>query len=913
MKIEKIAADVAAQTEMSSGRIQTALRKACRVIHERCESHVNADDACDDFLEAFAQCGASVLLGAHPQLMEDELYRVKVGSFLTEALLRRGWLEVFDELNRTGDAPQQFTQVQLEHWLESAASCSMPHIDLDQHIDAVLSKLGRGQQVVLVSGPGRSSFLAALRRRLLSGDEACYVPPVVSAARDDASILIRPSAFPGQIDSALESAIPQLQFDEDRVGICGRLGVHFASVLLLDDAEFCSRTYLHGLPVFLEPDDQRNALLVCAVAHGGQHLGPLEEVLIDADSRGILTRVELPNLNAEHATALFSAIVTDVVDAEVGELISRVSLSHGGESLRWAAARSWCNDLLQLDASKRVAYLKDGFGSSDWMPKHPVLTTLLSVAAVEGVQFHGAALARVIDKTEEVVEDLIQDEDFEHEGERTGGCLDAVPIRLASWQALPDGAQACYRFGDVRYVLSLTEGMEQKRLKTVARALLDSLWQLHGPAQLWQSLSQFRRLATSVNAVHQLQRGIIARHTPDRVETSFRRLLPVLQAEKVYHLGLARLHGAAVEFGSLATQLGRVAEADQAFQAAAAAAERLQRPGPAGEAMAKLGEIRLALALPDPAHAALDVAEALLKKAGSESSLNRILLLRAEVAVLEGDLSAGVEQLSDAVDRLTASKDVSHAALALMRRGRIRYEMGQVNESVNDLEQAMTISKDAGDPRAHAAACAARGFIHSEADELTEAFVLLNTAAECFQRIGMPVTVLETVAADLQRRHDQAEDALKRFNAVSEQFKKARAAIQWADAQHGAARCLIALEKASDAVVLLDEVEKLRVRARDRFGLVRVYLDQALARESADDVTTAFKYACMARVLVEHNQMNLHHDFATQQVVRLAPKLDGLADVTARDLARQAEEAVDAVEAIWKAPPQPSEPSKELH
>ena len=56
--------------------------------------------------------------------------------------------------------------------------------------------------------------------------------------------------------------------------------------------------------------------------------------------------------------------------------------------------------------------------------------------------------------------------------------------------------------------------------------------------------------------------------------------------------------------------------------------------------MAKLGEIRLALALPEPAHA-LDVAEALLKKAGSESSLNRILLLRAEVAVLEGNLSAG--------------------------------------------------------------------------------------------------------------------------------------------------------------------------------------------------------------------------------------------------------------------------------
>ena len=61
-------------------------------------------------------------------------------------------------------------------------------------------------------------------------------------------------------------------------------------------------------------------------------------MLIDADSRGILTRVELPNLNAQYATALFSAMVTDVVDPEVGELISQVSPSHGGESLRWAAA-----------------------------------------------------------------------------------------------------------------------------------------------------------------------------------------------------------------------------------------------------------------------------------------------------------------------------------------------------------------------------------------------------------------------------------------------------------------------------------------------------------------------------------------------------------------------------------------------
>ena len=913
MDIDTIAADIAAQADLPTERLRLALQKASRLIRERFDDQCRGENACGDFLAAIAKCGVRVLSGAHPQLIEDELYRVEVDSFLTEELLRRAWLAAFDELSRTGDAPQQFTQLQLEYWVESAASCAVPYIDLSQHIDSILKKVGSGQQVVLVSGPGRTSFLGALRRRLLAGDTACYVPPVTSAARDEATLLIRPSTFPGQIDGALESAIPQLQFDEDRVGICGRLGVHFPTVLLLDDAEFCSRAYLHGLPVFLEPDGQRNALLVCAVADSGKNLGPLQEVIIDAEARGILTHIALPSLDAEHATALLSSMVPGAVELAVGEMMSQVSASHGGESMRWAAARAWCEDLAQCEQVERMAYLKARFSTLEWMPKHPLLTTLLSVAAVEGVQFHGAALARVMEQSEEVIEDLIQDEDFEHEGQHTGGCLQAVPMRLAGWQSLSSGAQSYYRFGDVRYVLSLTEGMEAQRLETVGKALLDSLWQLHGPAHIWQSLSQFRRLATIVNAVQHLQRSIIARDTPDRIETSFRRLLPVLQTEKAYHLGLARLHGAAVEFGSLATQLGRVTEADQAFQAAAAAAERLQRPGPAGEAMAKLGEIRLALALPEPAHAALDVAEALLKRAGSESSLNRILLLRAEVSVLDGDLSAGVNRLGDAVERLTAANDVAHAALALMRRGRIRYEMGQVNESVVDLERAMTISEEADDSRAHAAACAARGFIHSEADELAEAFELLNKAAECFQRLGMPVTVLETVAADLQRRHGQAADALERFKAVSEQFKKARAAIQWADAQHGAARCLVSLEKASEALALLDEVEKLRTRARDRFGLVRVYLDQSIAREAADEVTTAFKYACMARVLVERSQMNLHHDFATQQVVRLAPLLDGLADVTARDLGRQAEEAVDAVEAIWKAAPQPSEPSKELH
>jgi hypothetical protein len=173
--------------------------------------------------------------------------------------------------------------------------------------------------------------------------------------------------------------------------------------------------------------------------------------------------------------------------------------------------------------------------------------------------------------------------------------------------------------------------------------------------------------------------------------------------------------------------------------------------------------------------------------------------------------------------------------------------------------------------------------------------------------------MLETIAAGLQRRSGQAQPALERLKTVAVMFKKANAAVQWADAQQGVARCLIDQEKPADALGMLDEIETLRSRARDRFGLIRLYLDQSRARSGSADPVGAFRYACMARVMTERFDLGLHADTSVQMVIELAPSLDAIADTTARDVGRQATEAIDALEATWKAPPQPRESSTEIH
>ena len=97
------------------------------------------------------------------------------------------------------------------------------------------------------------------------------------------------------------------------------------------------------------------------------------------------------------------------------------------------------------------------------------------------------------------------------------------------------------------------------------------------------------------------------------MEVAFKRLVPVLGLNAVYHLGLQDF-SAAMERGGLMNAMGRASEADHSFQVAAATAQRLGQRASAGEALARLAELRIALALPGPAGAALEVAEKLLEK-----------------------------------------------------------------------------------------------------------------------------------------------------------------------------------------------------------------------------------------------------------------------------------------------------------
>ena len=256
---------------------------------------------------------------------------------------------------------------------------------------------------------------------------------------------------------------------------------------------------------------------------------------------------------------------------------------------------------------------------------------------------------------------------MEVDGEVVGGCLDAVPMNKSGWQTLKNGAQAVYEFADARFFLALNEAMDSERLKTVAQALLESLWELHGPAHFWQSTSSFRRLASFCDATGHLQRGLLSGVSRERVETGFRRLLPVLNHETNYHLGPARLYGASMEVGGASIASGQASLADQAFQAAAAALR--SNALPLRVKRWRDCEIRLALALPEPAKAALDVAEQLLGGTDATASLQRIALLKAEVAVLEGDIASAIDVLSLSVAELLNADDQAHAALALMRLG----------------------------------------------------------------------------------------------------------------------------------------------------------------------------------------------------------------------------------------------------
>ena len=846
--------------------------------------------AVSDFRAALMAAGGAALDGGDPQRVEDALFAAQPESPLSERVFRQAWLIFVDHLARSGDKPPFGGSGKAETWAWIGRSREWPHVDPGNLVARVSGLFGEGLQVVVVRGPGKSAFLASVRRALLGrhGVDA-LVPPVLPATLDETGGILRPIIERGPLDDEQRKVLPQIRFGEDLVGLLGRLGDKAPVALLLDDAHMQSRAMLLGLPLFLEPAAGRKALLVLAGPDSPNDDGPLADILQDAGARNALTQLQLPTLDPEFTRHLLAAFDRSSGEAE-RVLAYTQGPFFGGERLRIARAV-----LADRDFEK--------FSPEALLPKHDRAREVLAVAAIEGPQFHALAVGGVFQRTEDDLEDLLYDDEFELEGTKVGTCEAAIPSDGRQWVDLQDGLHPVFAFGDVRLAFALRAGIPQEHLAPRAGALRDVLLEKYGPQRAWQIADRLWRLDVLAGRQRRVEALLLGGTDAGRVEFGFRRLLPVLNAQQPYILALARLYGAAMEAGQLGLGQGQVQFADQAFQAAAAAAQRLGRAGPAGEALARVAELRLALAYPEPTRVALDMAQQLLEKANHHRSAARLGMLRAEIFVLEGKLDDALTTLDSTREALVAQKDPAHAALALVRRGRLTWETGRVDEAEALLDQALAEADTARDPRAQAAARMARAFIAAEKMQLDAAMKWLNEAAQLFQSARMPLHIVEVAAAGLQRRHGAAADAEKRLRVVADAFKKAQAGIQFADAWHEVGRALLDQAKHTDALAVLSETLDIRRKARDRFALVRLHEDLGRAAKGQGDARRAAEEFARGRRFAE--RLGLAHRLggldAELELVKGA--LDGTPDSSLAALIEAANTEVDALEVQWATPP----------
>ncbi len=808
--------------------------------------------AVDHFHEGLLGVGRAAVEDGTPQRVEDAIVAAHPDTPLREEAFRFAWLALRDELGRRGDKPAHSGSLSAETWAFTARSAEGR--GAPEQLEGVAALFAAGPRVVLVRGARTGGFLAAVRRSLLHrhGAEA-LVPPVFPGARDDVVDLLRPYVERADLGEELNAVLPRLGHGEDLVGLLGRAGENQPVALLVDDAHIQARSLLLGLPLYLEPSASRDALLVLGAPAELPAQGPLSDLLEDARDREILTVVELTAPDPSRA-----------------------------EDAR--------------------------------LPEHPGALRALAVAALEGARFHGLALGRVLGHDEDWVEDLLHDEDHEVDGAAVGGCEALVPTERRVWADLPDGLHPVFRFAPHVSPDALVATLDDSDRRSLAGRLRDALLAAYGPTAAWQVADVLWRLDGMTGRERRVENLLLGPTNAARLDAAFRRLLPVLQAAQPYRLALARLYAAAMELGTYAAATGNVRAADQGFQAAAAAAQRLGRAGPAGEAMVRLGEMRVALAVPEAADQALDLAAKLLGEAGHEASLRRLQLLRAETIVVSGDVRRAVEVLRTAVDSLRAGGDRGHVALGLVRLGRLLHELGESAAAVLALDDALREADASGDPRPAGAARLGRAFVHAEAGELDPAFALLQQAADLFQRARMPVHVVEVAAAGLQRRHGNAAEARGRFEKMAEAFKKAGAAVQWADAQQGVGRCLIDEERPTDAIEALKDVFDIRRRARDRFSLVRLFEDlgQAYA-DQGDPVRALYEYA-RARHIAERLGLTRRLGRLDATLARLESSLDGASEVDASATRARATADIEEMEALWKANAQPpAEQSEVVH
>ncbi|MBU0553199.1 hypothetical protein KKF91_15125 [Myxococcota bacterium] len=887
---------------VSEARMKAALGKALEVIAREVAAPQQIQAAQAALLRGLSLEGIAFLDGQDPQRLEDALLAAEPEAPLTEEALRAALLALADELERVGEGPAYGGGGVAESWALTARSRPTPYVDPEGHVASVAARFGAGLQVVIVRGPGRSAFLAALRRRLLAehGVEA-LIPPVIPAARDDLKGLLRPYLDRAPLPEALRRVLDQLHYGEDLLGVLGRAAEGRPVALLLDDAHIQSRAALLGLPLFLEPSGRRDALLVLAAPDRLVHDGSLSALIEDTRARQCLHEIQLPAWDTPLAEALLKATRGEAEPEWVEALTAAHPEARDADRLR--CAWRWIYE----DAPPSA-----GFDPSAALPRPPQAQATLALAAFEGKRFHAKALGLLLGEGEDAIEDLLFDEEHEIDGVPVGGCQGLINPQRRAWGRAAEGLTPIYRFDDPRLALLLRQRLKPEDRAQVARGLRDHLLKLYGPQGAWQIADTLWQLDLQGGAAPTIHQALLGQTDARRVEAAFKRLAPILTVKAPYHLALARLYGAGMEMGSMGAMTGKLNLADQGFQAAAAAASRLDKPGLGGEAMARLGEMRLAMALPAPARQALDLAEALLKRGAHPTSQARVQLLRSEVTLLEGDIKGAVEQLRVALKQLRALEDHRHAALGLGRLGRALYELGHVKEARAMLDEALKVAERTPDPRPGAAVRMTAAFIEAELGELDPAFDKLQEAAARFQRAGMPAHIAEVAAAGLQRRHGGIEAARARLEAMASAFKGAGAASQWADAWYEVAACHAAQGDGEGALRALKEIEPIRIRARDRFSLIRVYEAMGEAHLAMGAAADGLRALAMARAFAARLGLMGHLGRLDAALETHHARLDDIPELTAEGVRREAEAQVEAQEALWAAP-MTAPPSETIH
>ncbi|MFN3197058.1 MAG: hypothetical protein ACE366_01400 [Bradymonadia bacterium] len=903
---------LAAEGERTPDRLKPAVDAGEGILKRRLPAKAY-ENAVAHWRQALIAAGAAALEGGDPQAVENALFAAHPDSPIDERAFRLAWLAVVDHLSRSGDKPPFGGAGKAESWALTAASRPWPHVDLGGVAKRIADMHGTGQHVVVVRGPGRSACLAEVRRLLLGAHGAkSPVTPVMPGARDDWAPVLKPLLEQVDLPEQLTKIIPQLRYGEDFVGLMGRAGDSAPVAMIVDHGHIQSRSLLLGLALYLEPAPERKALLVMGAPEDPKFDGPLSEIIGDARGRGILTEFTLSDWNAEVAGALVNTWYGDTDHGAVTEALVAALDGVLGEGA-FGAARAWLSALEGQSVDEAVSSLKAGFDPEPLLPKSTRAREILAAAALEGQLFHGFAVGKVFGRDEDFIEDLLFDDELEIDGEVVGTCEAAIPPGAQQWTDLPDGLHPIFEFGDMRLVIALRRTFAPELARGRARALRDHLLQGYQQGGAWQVSGTLWNLDQIGGRDRRVEGLLVGRPDAQRVQAAFGRMRPVLDAKAPYGLALARLYGAGMEAGALGAQVGQLQFADQGFQAAAAAAQRLQRPGPAGEALARLAEMRIALSLPQQAGEALQVARQLLEAAQHDRSLARLDLMQAEVHILDADLATGEQLLEQAVGTLRGLGDQGHVALGLTRMGRLVFERGDAGRAKALLDEAVGLADQLGDPRPRAAARMARAHVAAHEGDLQPAFQLLQQAAQLFQAVGMPVHTVETAAAGLQRRSGAPEQAEERLRKVAEAFKQARAAVQWADAWQEVAQCLIDQESFSEAVMVVRETEEVRQRARDRFALMRMYDSLGQALIGSGDPARAYGAFARGRRIAEILSLGNRMGGFDAEMAKLTSALDQRADADPTAISAEAVAFIDELEARWKAPPQPVQQPKQVH